>query len=161
MTRWVDGVEVVDDLAPTAWIPPHVLGWGRGCGTRVGAVVPAGFEAYARLPHPAQTGPESWTSWKEIARQTGRTAHARMQWGTITHQQDGRILEVEGGPGESLPRHLTQRLVSTLGRHTSTPQTCWFPVWEGYGNLPETGPARLELPGRRYVVLARTTGDGG
>lgn len=154
-TRFVDEVDVVTDPAPAAWIPAQVMGWGRGQGTRVGAVVPTGYEAYARVFHPVTVGPDTWRSWTQVARDAGRHPHARMQWEAITRDQHGSTVEVGDEPDMgSLPQHQARVLVEVLRRHTDTPQSCWLAVWDGYGDLPDTDASRLELPGRDHVVLA-------
>lgn len=35
------------------WLAPRLQGWGDHVGTPVAAVVPGGFDAYARVLHPA------------------------------------------------------------------------------------------------------------
>jgi hypothetical protein len=78
----------------------------------------------------------------------------------------------------SLPRHELRIVADLLAGHTDTPASCWFAVWDGYGQLhgspavarlvsgsertePVAGLAppdvlsgpRLELPNRAYVLL--------
>jgi hypothetical protein len=65
-------------------------------GQSVLSVVPAGFEAYARIFHPAgrddEPGP---VRWRDVAAANGRAAHPGMQWPSITGlhpfgEQDGQ-----------------------------------------------------------------------
>lgn len=60
----------------------------------------------------------------------------------------------------TLTRSLTASLVAALRRHTSKPDRCWFAVWEGWGGSerPPRVPL-LEIPGRRYLVVAGTLDD--
>jgi len=37
------------------------------------------------------------------------------------------------GGGEEYPPGLVRPFVETLGRHTETPDRCWFCIWDGYG----------------------------
>jgi hypothetical protein len=78
----------------------------------------------------------------------------------------------------SLPRHEVRIVADLLAGHTDTPASCWFAVWDGYGQLhgspavarlvsgsertePVAGLAppdvlsgpRLELPNRAYGLL--------
>lgn len=51
----------------------------------------------------------------------------------------------------------TRRALSLLAAFTSTPQECYFCLWEGYSDAPlspemQQGPL-VELPHRRYVLL--------
>jgi hypothetical protein len=61
---------------PGEWIAPRLQG-------EFGAVtlaVPNGYAAYARICHPAIDRDGRSASWPEVARATGRTPHALMQW---------------------------------------------------------------------------------
>jgi hypothetical protein len=67
-----------------------------------------------------------------------------------------------------LPGDLLDRLSDVLIQHTSTPDNCWFCIWEGYawmhggravtGNPPGLAPpvirsgGRVQLPGRNYYL---------
>jgi hypothetical protein len=47
-------------------------------------------------------------------------------------------------------------LIEHLGRTTTTPERCFFAVWEGFGGsaVPHTLTPKLELPQRAYHVFA-------
>ena len=150
--------ESAPDAAPAAW----VLEGLRGFAQSVLSIVPEGFEAYARIFHPAWNNePEAPVRWRDIAQANGRTAHRRMQWPSIT----GSIRFCEGGgqPGVwdhrpeegALPEALVPALTPVLARHTATPGRCWFAVWEGWGALEpgvRDAPA-VEIPHRRLFLL--------
>src|ERR1700712_2431629 len=68
------------DVGPAAWIAPRLGPFGGS----VGATVPGGFEAYARLLHPIDAG----RSWADTCAETGAHPHALMQWDTISHRVD-------------------------------------------------------------------------
>ncbi|GLY24033.1 hypothetical protein [Micromonospora sp. NBRC 101691] len=57
------------------------------------------------------------------------------------------------------PLDLTQarRALRLLARFTSTPQDCYFCVWEGYSDIPLPPDVRhgplVEIPHRRYALL--------
>jgi len=105
--------------------------------TPAGAVVPAGFEAYARLFHPAvnsRTG--RIVRWADVASQFGRQPHAEMQWHSIIGSQ--KLYNTHPDPFQDprsgqLPLPETEALVDVLVDHTRTPDSCWFAVWEGRG----------------------------
>jgi hypothetical protein len=53
---WPDGIEFIDDVTPASWIAPRLLPWGRGLGTRAGAIVPTGYPSYVRILHRGRRG---------------------------------------------------------------------------------------------------------
>ncbi|MFW6175123.1 MAG: hypothetical protein ACOC5K_05020 [Chloroflexota bacterium] len=156
VSEFVEEVEVVSDLTPAEWIAPRLLPRGRGHVIRVGSYIPTGYEAYARVFNPGRRkrggGPVSWT---EVARMTGRVAHPRMLWETITYPAEGHppVASV-GRPLDGLREAgLAATLVETLRRHTSKPEQSWMAVWEGWADLPEADVPLIEHPDRRYVLL--------
>lgn len=146
------------DAAPAAWVAEGL----RGFADSVLSLVPEGFEAYARLFHPAGNGdPEVPVRWRDIAQANGRTAHRMMQWPSITGSF--RFFERDHQPGlwdrepeqGTLPQALVPVLTSVLARHTATAGQCWFAVWDGWGAL-EPGVAdapAFEIPHRRLHLL--------
>jgi hypothetical protein len=146
------------DAAPAAWVVQGL----RGFGESVLSVVPEGFEAYARIFHPAGNGdPEVPVRWRDVAAANGRTAHRAMQWPSITGSF--RFYNGAGQPGVwdrqpeegALPQALVPVLIPVLSRHTATPGLCWFAVWDGWGAL-EPGVAEaaaFEIPHRRLFLL--------
>ncbi len=141
----------------------------------VASLVPSGFEAYARVFHPAEKvtctadADQSSTSellrWADVAELTGRTPHKLMQWASIqgphpelydyTALKAGNVY-IRAPLGGSLPLELTQALWPLLGQHTGTPNECFFAVWEGFGGLPKfihEAPA-LEIPDRRFYLFS-------
>src|SRR5437763_16043863 len=75
---------LADDASAGAWIAPRL-------GGEFGAVtlqVPRGYEAYARLCHPATDQSSTPVSWSDVAKATGRHAHALMQWHALVGSSD-------------------------------------------------------------------------
>jgi hypothetical protein len=108
----------------------------------VGALVPEGLEAYARVLHPlwrVQQGRRIKVRWADIAREAGTTIRPTIQ-----------VEELRPGPAIEPPlvgtmeRDELDALVEILARHTSSPQSCWFGLWEGYGWM-QGSPAVAEL----------------
>jgi hypothetical protein len=124
------------------------------------AVVPKGYAAYARLLHPAYRGSEDRElTWAQVAKLTGRSPHAQMQWHAVSRFRDldtclpGIIQPCTG----YLPDKQARILAEILCRHTNTPETCYFAIWEGWG-FPEVEglrdkTTRLCLPDRTYYLL--------
>ncbi len=133
----------------------------------VGSVVPDGFQAYARVFHPAWFGGSDGraVTWREIAASTGRNLHAAAQWPHVAFAgeiDDNRLQDPPPGapwqsaPGEgSLDLEVAEILVARLTPHTSTPDRCWFAVWEGWAGLrPDAREAaHFEVPARDYFLF--------
>jgi hypothetical protein len=179
------------DLSPAAWISDEVDGFALG----VRSLVPDRFEAYGRILHPVGRicsyaeysapdfrMPESEPAlhWADIAAQTGRKIHPRVQFDSLigAPREADRRYEAEIG---TLDSDLYDALCGLLKEHTSTPRRCWFCVWEGYGQIqghpaaakfyvgatapPDAEPVppafdrevmegpRVSVPGRDYFLL--------
>jgi hypothetical protein len=139
------------DASASAWIGPRLRPFNQD----TGSVVPEGFEAYCRIFHP--DGPiypdASFRSWTEIAHSNGRIAHPNMQFHMINRPKGSPVPDPLGegsGPSEGslLPRG-RQRLIELLRPETSTPDRCWFCIWEGYGHIDVPRPL-VHLPARSY-----------
>jgi hypothetical protein len=150
----------VVDVGAAAWVVAGL----RGFAESVLSLVPACFCEYVRVFHPAHRREGSdrvGVAWAEIAGANGKRMHAGVQLGSITGSER---YEREGQPGVfdqppetgSLPRELLDPLADVLARHTSTPGTCYFAVWEGWGWLPpevRSAPT-FSVPQRSYHLLA-------
>ena len=158
------GLRVETDVSAGVWVSA-----GRRSGEpgTVGALVPASFEAYARILHPAvrYAGDDDIeVSWAEVAAHNGTAVHRLVQWDTLTRGPvDSQPPVWDDGPSEGhLPVATAARMSDALGRHTRTPEDCIFGRWDGFGyDLPSPDvPPRLLLRGGRDVVLVRgTAGD--
>ncbi|HKV89123.1 MAG TPA: hypothetical protein VJT78_14100 [Candidatus Dormibacteraeota bacterium] len=137
---WVD-VTASDSVEAADWIRDRLHGFAKD----VGSIVPPGFEAYARIFHPAWRRAFDLTSrpeevrWSDIAAWNGKTVHPEMQfhsiggpWQDLAQGQGPAIFEPHLG---TLSPHQSSAITSILSRHTSTPDACWFCLWEGYGYL--------------------------
>jgi hypothetical protein len=150
-------LEYVDDLTPAQWIAERLHPFAQDAG----AIIPLGFEAYARIFHPA-TRQDGHTqvpvTWREIADANLRVHHPEMQFGALVTRvgTKGGLHDRDPQPGlfdawprtGSLPFELATVLVGLLADHTSTPERCWFAAWEGWGDpvfmtrLGSTEPAQ-------------------
>lgn len=127
---------------PARWLTDRVDLWH---GDWVTGMVGDGFEAYARLFHPLDYQPSSLT-WAQVARANGRAMHPSAEWEQISSPAPFRLEDAPRGrsrPGDPIWGELDtwalDALCSILARHTSTPEQCYFAVWEGCGLLH--GPA--------------------
>ena len=141
------------DVSPAAWLRDAL-----GPGFRdVCSFVPGGLPGYARILHPAgghePPGGEP-RRWADIARENGRVPHATMQFHNIVRPRG----EPSADPGDMpatgvLPLAERELLVDLLAAETSTPDACWFCMWDGWGGLDDQGvSARVQLPGRAYLL---------
>jgi len=161
MTEW-KRLKLADDAEAARWLA-EVLEkpWGRGDRANYAAsVIPRGYEAYARLFHPAWlAGEERELTWAETAALAGTRPHARMQWHAVSRAGDAdgwmRGL-VPPEPGR-MPAWMLEALAALLERHTRTPESCYFAVWDGWG-LPglmtlRGRTAHFRLNDRGYYLL--------
>lgn len=77
-----------------------------------------------------------------------------MQFHNIAHPRGSPSADVDLVPGlGALPGRAL--LIELLASATTTPERCWFCVWEGWGNIDDQGvAARVELPNREYLLHA-------
>lgn len=144
------------DVSAASWIAGRLHPFG----TDVGAVVPVGFEAYARIFHPITT-PEGRLRWSDIAKRNRRIAHPEMQLHMISTragQPSPKDYEPGNGPEwGTLAIEERRVLIDTLRSYTTAPDRCWFLVWEGFGGLDDRGvSARVYLPHRAYLLALGT-----
>jgi hypothetical protein len=148
------------DASAAEW----VVGSVRDFDFTVGSIIPDDFAAYARVFHPAALGP--WhqlveVRWAEVAAANGRMMHPAVEWGSITgswkyqYNDEQPGIWTESPQTGSLSPEQARRLVAVLARHTGTPESCWFGVWEGKGELHRAlfAAARFEVPQRPMWLL--------
>jgi hypothetical protein len=149
------------DTSAARWIEERLWKWSDR-GLLVGSVVPEGFAAYARVLHPARRrveggGEGERVRWSTVASWTARTVHAEMQFDRVALLAGRNEYPAWGyRPAEGvLPREDCERLASLLHPFTSTPDVCWFGIWEGYGFLDpkrHEGLPRVKTPERTYIL---------
>ncbi|HEY6203512.1 MAG TPA: hypothetical protein VI056_10765 [Candidatus Limnocylindria bacterium] len=131
-------LEYVDDLTPAKWIAERLHPFAQDAG----AIIPPGFDAYARIFHPAMRRVDQVdvpVRWREIANSNLRVHHSEMQFGAIA---GGSALKRGSQPGlwdrppttGTLPLDIARVLVGLLRGQTTTPERCWFAAWEGWGD---------------------------
>lgn len=174
--EWTPEVSVAD------WLAPRLLGWGGHDGTPVAAVVPGGFDAYARVLHPVGQDDEEIapTTWATVCEATGRAAHARMQWEAISGTRHFRRTTTKDWDGNEPEQGNLQpvtlaAVLDVLERWTTANQECVMALWDGFGwvggqgaglygsagssTMPPAYPSevldgpRLQLPAREYLLF--------
>ncbi|WEG13276.1 hypothetical protein PU629_02615 [Pullulanibacillus sp. KACC 23026] len=123
-----------------------------------GSVIPEGFEAYARILHPATSLKDGQpVTWAEIAQWSGRIYHPEMQFESIGTPIKGKRLAEKPWDGQlpySMPNSQLKALANLLAPFTQTPDSIWCLVWEGrVGQLKKTGHPLVSKPNRRYYLF--------
>jgi hypothetical protein len=163
--RWSSDVHQAD------WIAPRLAPWEDEYTITI--VVPAGFEAYARVLHPAETTDNGGrlVRWADVAAWSGMPLRNDAQFHSIALPPtvpSGPPPYGSQGPQEgSLYVPDAEVLAATARDWTATPEDCWFCVWDGFGwetastfeeprRDPVPGPVRegprVHLPHRDYLL---------
>jgi hypothetical protein len=150
------------ELSPGDWIAPALRPFGEHV---VGSLVPALFDSYVRVFHPAvrYVGDDDVdVPWAEVAAANRTVAHPVMEWGSLTgsmdffEDADQSPLWDQGPARGHLPVAVAEALVEVLRRHTRTSDDVFFGVWSGFGFIvgrtPITAPT-LALPAREHWLL--------
>ncbi|GAA4607811.1 hypothetical protein GCM10023195_29990 [Actinoallomurus liliacearum] len=85
------------DVAPAAWIEAEAGDFDSG----VHALLPDGFAAYARLPHPVEAADGRPLRWREIAERSGRALDSRTRFKDIAGPEEavGRVVPRRAAAG--------------------------------------------------------------
>jgi hypothetical protein len=163
-----DDLKVIDGAAAGAWIKPRLIG-EFGAVTRE---VPNGFEAYARIFHPAFDQQSNQVRWAEVAKACGTTPHREMQWHAILGLADPDELRGSYAPNDlsgaqwtgsdpptgAMDIETLDVLCEILAVHTTDPTGCFFGLctiqsWLDSFSADEVPPL-LNLPyDRDHIVL--------
>jgi hypothetical protein len=171
--KWSQAVEEAD------WIAERLNPFGE-C---VASVVPRGFEAYARVLHPAEVphrGHGRLVRWREVSVWSGLLLGPDSQFHSIALPPIRPTTDApwrgQGPRNGSLFPADAEALAQILRTWTSTPDHCWFCLWDGYGwgnttrlatsdgspglRLPDPIPEtvrrgrRVQLPNRQYFLCS-------
>jgi hypothetical protein len=121
------------------WLAVRRAPFGSYCVT---SVVPAGFSAYVRILHPARGMHGERLHWADVAAKTDGTMHRLVEFHAINRSRVAGLAAAATPPEPgNLPSDLLKVACAALAKHTSTPDHCWFCLWNGYGWLDETDTA--------------------
>ncbi len=154
------GLEWVEDVSPAHWVEESLSEFAK-----VRSLLPGGFTAYARVFHPAylDDAREQPVRWSAVASRTGRTVHPLMQFPRVANlSEDPRDMYKDPPWGRapqygSIPEDECRALVGILRNFTSTPNRCYFCLWEGYGNLDTRlyeAKSRVKGQKRDYLLFS-------
>ncbi|MGH9069468.1 MAG: hypothetical protein ACRD0J_18535 [Acidimicrobiales bacterium] len=125
-----------DEVGQARWIADRLAPFGSGLLT---SVVPGGFESYTRLLHPAEdaTHGAQLVRWADVAAWSGLELVPGAQFHEIAIPEEepaGSAPWRSQGPQEgTLCAGDAAAAVEVLAGHTTTPEHCWFCLWDGYG----------------------------
>jgi hypothetical protein len=143
-------IEWERDAAPTGWWTARL----DNSNDFLTAVMPRGFEAYARVFHPLLVEGET-LRWSELAARNGRIVHPRMQLSAIGRPPGAAA--AAAASRASLPIAERRVLIELLRPETLTPLKCWFCHPEGSLRGHDAArSARVDLPsgGEGYLLHA-------
>lgn len=154
-------------VSPARWLEQRPPG-NDGFGT-VAAVCAPGFDAYARILHPALLGADP-VRWDRVGAVYGRSVSAGTRWHELIGAQDSMLYRNDDTPAVPgvwdehphegpTPADVARTLISVLSRHTRTPDHCWYGLWEGYGHYDWDGLPVFRTPGRDEILLAGPLDD--
>lgn len=156
-----DGFTWSSDVAQAEWIGPRLNTSGTDIIT---AIVPGGFEAYARILHSIDgrsigaddSVVEHRVRWSEVAAWSGMPLRRGDTFPEIALPEtalsetalpqtapDGPLPWGQGGPRFCLDAADAVALADIVARFTSGP--CWFALWPGYG-WEGSAPLTAEFP---------------
>jgi hypothetical protein len=132
------GMTLETDVTPTVWVDESLMPFRASDeGALVGEIIPMGFEAYARILHPARRRAGDHyelVTWAELARERGKTMHPEVQLKSLLEDEFREPPPWGELPEEdSIPEPLRAPLVDTLRRFTARDDRCWCCIWAGYG----------------------------
>jgi hypothetical protein len=166
-----------DAVGEASWIGGRLAPFGAH---HVTSVVPGGFGGYARVLHPADDPlrGERLVRWAEVAAWSGMPLRADAQFHSVALPPVRPGGDAPGSgmcpeTGSLFPPD-AEVLAGIVREWTTTPERCWFCVWDGYGwegarltrpgepSVPLPGPIpeavlqgpRVHLPGRNYLLYA-------
>jgi hypothetical protein len=127
--------------------------WRSRTPAAIGFLIPSGFEAYARVLHPAGDAEWRHVRWSQVAAETGSTLHPEAQWWRLA-RRTGAYDQHAGWLGNDpvngcLPRSDFEALTDVLARHTTRPDGSLVAFWVGYGVWP---PAWHDVPTTKRPV---------
>jgi len=109
--------------------------------TDVGSLVPEGYEAYARVLHPArriEADQPAKVRWAALGRDANTALQPTTQFESLVSSAKPHIDPPRRG---TLDPDELEALIELLAAHTSQPESCWFAMWDGYGWIQ--GPPAL------------------
>jgi len=144
-----------DDVGQADWIGPRLVPFGSGVVT---SVVPGGFPAYARILHPAEdpdTG-DRLVRWEAVSAWSGMPLRGDSQFHSVAlppvRPASPAPWSGQGPQRGTMYPPDAEVLAELLRAWTTTPDRCWFCLWDGYGWIAVRDGPRVRLPARDYLL---------
>jgi hypothetical protein len=152
------GLAWSEDVGQASWIGARLAPFGSGV---VSSVVPGGFPAYARVLHPAEDPyiGDRVVRWAAVAAWSGMPLRSDSQFHSIAlppvRPASTAPWSGQGPRRGSMYPPDAEVLAELLRPWTTTPDECWFCLWDGYGwdnvqvvfATPIEGDGQPEPPG--------------
>ena len=160
------GLVLCEDVSDATWVEESLSDFEN-----LRSLLPGGFEAYARVFHPAYLEDREGqpVRWSTVASWTGRTVHPLMQFERVAGlSEDSMYPDPPWGSHPelgSIPESECRTLLNVFKGFTSTPGNCFFCLWDGYSvvsfgsgysfidNCKYNTNSRVRGPGREYVLF--------
>ena len=154
-------VTVPESADEASWLLPRLAPLSASSVT-VGAIIPSGYPAYARVLHPARKqradGTVEPVSWRDVATWSSRVMHPEVQWEALAQP---RVAPRTPPPFQDEPFtghttvELRQGIADALLPFTTRAAKCWVCVWEGRAGIGDVYPElpRVIHPWRTYMLL--------
>jgi hypothetical protein len=140
----------LDTLDAADWMVTSLTTFARN----LSSFLPGQLPAYARVYHPFGG---DWPgnpprTWRELEALTGEKLRDGKTAADFALTNAANVQARVG----TLPLPLIEALIEHLGPATTTPELCYFAVWEGFGDsvAPPGLDPKLELPNRAYDVFS-------
>jgi hypothetical protein len=168
--KWLPpGVELLSDVTPADWVMQRLKPWDPG-GARLKSFAPDGFEAYARVFHPAGglrpampgvLDPSVGTTWSDLGRARGIVLTPDISFLEVSGIElgDDHALDMLAPMSGEIPPETCDALAAVLRRHTATPDPGWFCLWEGNGSFWSGSHGPLLPPDARREEIERNRAD--
>ena len=162
------GFELAMSVRPANWLIGRMHAWRTLPDPEqfVGKDVPEGFDAYARIFHPASKrlpdGGWEPLRWATVAEWGGKATHPGMTFDVVSDHLLKKPVEGRSWtePFYSLRGDECRLVIDVLKGFTSTPERCYFLLWRGYG-LMEAGPFEFQKRRRLEQATVQVPYDNG
>lgn len=160
-----DRDHLAHDVAAGDWIDNSIREFIATAGYNyVGSIIPSVFESYARVLHRpslynAHSGSVIPRRWKDIASANQRVMHPLVEWQHLIPSKrelrgQSEIWNIPpsiGGPDSDT----VDGLKAVLKEFTSSPEVCWFAIWEGHSSLEfvRDSVPLLRISDRNYLIV--------
>lgn len=122
-------------------------------------LLPSGFDVYVRVLHPFEGPGGELVTWASLASIVGQeltpfTSSDDLTAATWVDGEENKLGDFGPPMSGQIPYSVLSPLTDLLKRNTTTPESCYFAIWEGWSGLSavhRTGAA-FTTPARRWFL---------